>query len=78
MGEQLHSGERTAREITDERIRERSQQLRKQIEAVRKAWVISKQLDEQLAETPTGTTAKQKRDYRRARSSTGFRKATSV
>jgi RNA polymerase primary sigma factor len=67
MGEQLHSGERTVREITDERIRERSQQLRKQIEAVRKAWVISKQLDGQLAETPTGTTAKQKRGYRRAR-----------
>ena len=45
LGDQLHAGERTIRElvifndeeITDERIVERSQQVQKQIDAVRKA-----------------------------------------
>ena len=45
LGDQLHAGERTIRElvifndeeITDERIDERSQQVQKQIDAVRKA-----------------------------------------
>src|SRR5215467_8127893 len=46
LGDQLHAGERTIRElvifndeeITDERIAERAKQVQKQIEAVKKAW----------------------------------------
>ena len=74
LGDQLHAGERTIRElvifndeeITDERIQERSKQVQKQIDAVRKARAASEKLEEKLAETPRGATTKDKRKYRRA------------
>src|SRR2546427_3668162 len=58
LGDQLHAGGRTIRElvifndeeITDERIAERSRQVQKQIEAVRKARTVSEKLEEKLAE----------------------------
>src|SRR5881409_3421431 len=73
LGDQLHSGERTIRElvifndeeITDERIEERRKQVQKQIEAVRKARGISEKLEQKLADTPRGATGKEKRKYRR-------------
>src|SRR3989441_10022163 len=73
MGEQLHSGERTIRdlvifndeEITDERIQERSKQVLRQIEGVRKGAGDCERLDEKLTNAPRGTMAK--RTYRRAR-----------
>ena len=76
LGDQLHTGDRTIRElvifndeeITDERIVERSKQVQKQIEAVRKARVASEKLFEKLGETPKGaTTTRDKRKYRKAR-----------
>src|SRR5205814_6880780 len=75
LGDQLHTGERTIRElvifndeeITDERIIERSKQVQKQIDAVRKARAIYEKLDEKLQATPRGTTTRDKRKYRRAR-----------
>src|SRR6267143_1502934 len=75
LGDQLHAGERTIRElvilndeeITDERIAERSRQVQKQIEAVRKARAVSEKLEEKLAETPRGATTRDKRKYRRCR-----------
>src|SRR5438045_2377420 len=75
LGEQLHSGDRTIRElvifndeeITDERIQERSRQVQKQIEVVRKARGVTEKLQEKLADTPKGATTRDKRKYRRAR-----------
>jgi RNA polymerase primary sigma factor len=75
LGDQLHSGDRTIRElvtfkhdaITDERLQERSKQVQKQIDAVRKARAMSAQLEEKLRNTPKGATTKDKRKYRRAR-----------
>ena len=75
LGDQLHTGDRTIRElvifndeeITDERIIERSKQVQKQIEAVRKARGASEKSDEKLGETPKGATTKDKRKYRKAR-----------
>src|SRR5436309_2235908 len=75
LGDQLHTGERTIRElvifndeeITDERIEERSRQVQKQIDAVRKARAIYEKTDEKLKETPRGTTTRDKRKYRRCR-----------
>src|SRR2546425_5575032 len=75
LGDQLHAGGRTIRElvifndeeITDERIAERSRQVQKQIEAVRKARTVSEKLDEKLTDTPRGATTRDKRKYRRAR-----------
>jgi RNA polymerase primary sigma factor len=75
MGDHLHAGERTIRElvifndeeITDERIQERARQVQKQIDAVHKARVESERFEQKLAETPKGTTTRQKRKYRRAR-----------
>jgi RNA polymerase primary sigma factor len=75
LGDQLHSGDRTIRElvrfnhaemITDERIQERSKQVQKQIDAVREARAVSEKLDEELRNTPKGATTKDKRQYRRA------------
>ena len=54
-------------EITDERIQERSRQVQKQIEAVRKAREVYEKLDQKLADTPRGATTRDKRKYRRAR-----------
>src|ERR1700730_36566 len=75
LGDQLHGGDRTSRElvifndeeITDERIAERSRQVQKQIEAVRKARAASEKQEEKLAGTPRGATTRDKRKYRRAR-----------
>src|ERR1043165_605218 len=75
LGDQLHTGDRTIRElvifndeeITDERIVERSKQVQKQIDAVRKARAIYEKLDEKLQQTPKGTTSRDKRKYRRCR-----------
>src|SRR4051812_17442605 len=75
LGDRLHTGDRTIRElvifndeeITEERIQERSRQVQKQIDAVRRARAVSEKLEEKLRETPKGTTAKERRRYRRAR-----------
>src|ERR1700736_4456057 len=75
LGDQLHAGERTIRElvifndeeITDERIDERRKQVQKQIDAVRKARAASEKLEEKLVATPRGATTRDKRKYRRAR-----------
>ena len=75
LGDQLHTGERTIRElvifndeeITDERIAERSKQVQKQIDAVRKARANFEKLEQKLTETPRGTTTKEKRKYRRCK-----------
>src|SRR5579864_4092625 len=56
LGDHLHTGERTIRElvifndeeITDERIIERSKQVQRQIDAVRKARGVYEKLDEKL------------------------------
>ncbi|MGE4054866.1 MAG: sigma-70 family RNA polymerase sigma factor, partial [Vicinamibacterales bacterium] len=74
LGDALHSGGRTIRElvifndeeITDERIIERSKQVQKQIDAVRKARAASEKLFHKLSETKKGTTTRDKRKYRRA------------
>ena len=75
LGDQLHTGERTIRElvifndeeITDERIEERRKQVQKQIEAVRKARGAYEKLEEKLVAMPRGTTTRGKRKYRRAK-----------
>src|SRR5258708_6080776 len=75
LGDQLHTGDRTIRElvifndeeITDERIVERSKQVQKQIDLVRKARAVYEKLDEKLAETPKGATTRDKRKYRKCR-----------
>src|SRR5262245_30709146 len=73
LGDQLHSGERTIRElvifndeeITDERIAERSRQVQKQIDAVRKARAALDKGLEKLNETPRGADTRGKRKYRK-------------
>src|SRR2546426_475593 len=75
LGDQLHSGERTIRElvifndeeITDERIAERSKQVQKQIDAVRRARAVSEKLEQKLGDTPKGATTRDKRKYRKCR-----------
>src|SRR5467141_2880293 len=75
LGDHLHTGERTIRElvifndeeITDERIVERSKQVQKQIDAVRRARAVYEKLDEKLADTPRGATTRDKRKYRKCR-----------
>jgi RNA polymerase primary sigma factor len=75
LGDRLHTGDRTIRElvifndeeITEERIQERSRQVQKQIDAVRRARGNSEKLEEKLRETPKGTTAKDRRKHRHAR-----------
>src|SRR5881397_4050245 len=75
FGDNLHAGERTIRElvifndeeITDERIEERRRQVQKQIDAVRRARAASEKLEEKLADTPKGSTARDKKKYRKAR-----------
>ncbi len=75
LGDQLHGGDRTIRElvifndeeITDERIQERSRQVQKQIEGVRRARAGAEKLEEKLRNTPKGSTTRDKRKYRRAR-----------
>src|SRR2546425_12863346 len=75
LGDRLHTGAPTIRElvifndegIPDERIVERSRQVQKQIDAVRKARAAYEKLEEKLAETPKGPTTRDKRKYRRCR-----------
>jgi RNA polymerase primary sigma factor len=74
LGDQLHSGDRTIRElvrfnreITERGMQERSRQVRKQIDAVRHAREVSEQLEEILRNTPKGATTKDQQRYRRAR-----------
>ena len=65
MGEQLKAGERTVREfvifqddeITDERVDERSREVQKQIEAVRKARLAYQKVAEKLATVSRRTSA---------------------
>src|SRR6185436_2929985 len=74
LGDYLRSGDRTIRElvifndeeITDERIAERSRQVQKQIEAVRKAREASEKLEEKREATPKGATTRDKWKYRRS------------
>ncbi len=71
MGEQLKAGERTIRElvifqddeITDARLEERSREVLKQTDAVRKARLVVQKYAEKLATIPK----KEKRKYRRAK-----------
>src|SRR5947199_1750710 len=73
LGDQLHAGERTIRElvifndeeITDERIAERAKQVQKQIDVVRKARANYEKLDQKLQETPKGKDNRERRKYRR-------------
>src|SRR5579862_350808 len=73
LGDQLHTGERTIRElvifndeeITDERIAERSRQVQKQIDLVRKARAVLDKCLEKLNETAKGADARGKRKYRK-------------
>src|SRR6266540_3991848 len=75
LGDQLHTGDRTIRElvifndeeITDERIVERSKQVQKQIDAVRKARAVYEKLDEKLQETPKGKDTRERRKYRKCK-----------
>src|SRR5471032_329858 len=75
LGDQLHTGDRTLRElvifndkeITDERIIERSKQVQKQIDLVRKARAVYEKLDEKLQETRKGATTRDKRKYRKCK-----------
>src|SRR3954462_3050595 len=75
LGDQLHTGDRTIRElvifndeeITDERIVERSKQVQKQIDLVRKARAVYEKLDEKLQETPKGKDSREKRKYRKCK-----------
>src|SRR5262249_32548825 len=75
LGDHLRSGDRRIRDlvifnheaITDERLQERSEEVQKQIDAVRKAHAMSVKLREKLRSTPKGATTKDKRKYRRAR-----------
>src|SRR5476651_1186971 len=75
LGDHLHTGDRTIRElvifndeeITDERIIERSKQVQKQIDLVRKARAAYDKLDEKLQETPKGATTRDKRKYRKCK-----------
>src|SRR6187397_2880611 len=75
LGDALQSGDRTIRElvifndeeITDERIADRSRQVQKQIDAVRKANEAAEKSQAKLDETPKGATTRDKRKYRRCR-----------
>jgi RNA polymerase primary sigma factor len=75
LGDQLQRSERTIRElvifndeeITEDRINERSKQVQKQIDAVRRARGVSEKLEEKLRETPKGATTRDKRKYRKCR-----------
>ena len=75
LGDQLQRSERTIRElvifndeeITEDRINERSKQVQKQIDSVRRARGVSEKLEEKLRETPKGTTTRDKRKYRKCR-----------
>src|SRR5437764_11713381 len=75
LGDQLHAGERTIRElvifndeeITDERTEQRRRQVQKQTHAVRKARANYEKIDEQLQETPKGKDHRERRKYRKCK-----------
>src|ERR1700704_3818512 len=75
LGDQLQRSERTIRElvifndeeITEDRINERSKQVQKQIDSVRRARGVSEKLEEKLRDTPKGATTRDKRKYRKCR-----------
>ena len=74
LGDGLLAGTRTIRElvifndeeITDERIADRSRQVQKQIDHVRKANAAVTALAATLAETPKGATPRDRKKYRKA------------
>jgi len=75
MGDSLKADERSIRELvtfvdeelTDEKIDDRKKQVVRQMEAVRKAWLIVEKCKEKLEKTGKGTTTALKRKYRRVR-----------
>jgi len=75
MGDALKNDERSIRElvifvdeeVTDEKIEDRKRQVLRQIDAVRKAWATLEKLDEKFENTPRGTTARDKKKYRKVR-----------
>jgi RNA polymerase primary sigma factor len=75
MGDALKNDERSIRELvtfvdeelTDEKIEDRKKQVLRQIDAVRKAWVVSEKCKEKREDTPKGATTKDKKKYRKVR-----------
>ncbi|HXG56519.1 MAG TPA: RNA polymerase sigma factor RpoD [Vicinamibacterales bacterium] len=75
MGDQLKADERSVREfvifndeeITDEKIDDRKRQVVRQIEAVRKAWIVLDKGKEKLGKTNKGQTTREKNKYRKTR-----------
>ena len=75
MGDALKNDERSIRELvtfvdeelTDEKIDDRKKQVLRQIEAVRKAWLVAEKCKEKLEKTPKGATTRDKRKYRKVR-----------
>jgi RNA polymerase primary sigma factor len=75
MGDELRNEERSVRElvtftdeeITDEKIEQRKRQILKQIDAVSKAWQHVEKTKEKLDKTPKGSTARDRKKYRRVR-----------
>ena len=75
MGDALKNDERSIRELvtfvdeelTDEKIEDRKKQVLRQIEAVRKAWMAAEKCKEKLENTAKGSTAKDRRKYRKVR-----------
>src|SRR6201988_1324965 len=75
MGDALKADERSIRELvtfvdeelTDDKIEDRKKQVLRQIDAVRKAWVVSEKCKEKLDDTPKGATTKDKKKFRKVR-----------
>ena len=75
MGDALRNDERSIRELvtfvdeelTDEKIEDRKKQVLRQIDAVKKAWLVSEKCKEKLDNTAKGATTKDKRKYRKVR-----------
>src|SRR5216684_2420084 len=75
MGDALKNDERSIRELvtfvddelTDEKLEDRKRQVLRQIDAVRKAWVVAEKAKEKLDNTMKGATTKDKRKYRKVR-----------
>ncbi|HEY2431492.1 MAG TPA: sigma-70 family RNA polymerase sigma factor, partial [Vicinamibacterales bacterium] len=75
MGDQLRNDERSIRELvtfiddelTDEKIDDRKKQVLRQIDNVRKAWQAAEKCKEKLADTAKGSTARERKKYRKVR-----------
>jgi RNA polymerase primary sigma factor len=75
MGDALRNEERSIRELvtfpddelTDDKIEDRKRQVLRQIDAVKKAWLVLDKAKEKLEKTNKGTTTRDKRKYRRVR-----------